>query len=149
MSELYPRRSEYEQIVISAPGPATVERVVSGESEEEIILEEEYEEAAMKAFNSAVLAFMRAIVAARLEPVSVKVNAPAFTREYIIENDGRAVVLEAELSKGLEVKVEANARKVRFVIVYPKRERSARRAARRLEQALMNVLNEPLARSPS
>ncbi len=146
--ELYPRRSEYEQIVISAPGPVTVEKVTRGVDEEEIVLEEDVEEAARRAFNSAVLAFMRAIVAARLQPVSVRVNAEAFTREYIIENEGRAVVLEAELQKDLEVRVEANAKKVRFTIVYPKREPSARRAARKLEKALMEVLNEPLARSP-
>ena len=146
--ELYPRRSEYEQIVISAPGPVTVEKIARGVDEEEIVLEEDVEEAARRAFNSAVLAFMRAIVAARLQPVSVRVNTEAFTREYILENEGQAVVLEAELQKNLEVRVEANAKKVRFTIVYPKREAAARRAARRLEKALMEVLNEPLAKSP-
>ncbi len=146
MSELYPRRSEYEQIVISAPGPAAVQK--SGGEEEEIILEEDFEEAARKAFNSALLMFMRALVAARLEPEDVMLNLQAFTREYIVESSGKAVVLEARLSKNLDVKVEATARKVRYIIVYPKRDRSARLAARRLEKALMRVLHEPLARTP-
>ncbi|AEM39626.1 hypothetical protein Pyrfu_1772 [Pyrolobus fumarii 1A] len=146
MSELYPRRNEYEQIVISAPGPVAITRV-QGE-EEEIVLEEDLEEAARKAFNSALLVFMRALVASRIEPEDVHLNMQAFTREYIIENDGRAVVLEARLSKNLEVRVEANASKVRYVIVYPKRDRTARRAARRLEKALMEVLHEPLTHAP-
>ncbi len=143
---MYPKRREYEQIVISAPGPVAITRATG--DEEEIILEEEMEEAARKAFNSALLAFMRALVASRIEPEDVKVNTQAFTREYIVENEGKAVVLEASLARNLEVRVEANANKVRFVIVYPKRDKSARRAARRLEKALMEVLHEPLARSP-
>ncbi len=146
MSELYPRRSEYEQIVISAPGPAAIQKS-SGE-EEEIILEEDLEEAARKAFNSALLMFMRALVSARLEPEDVVLNLQAFTREYIVESSGRAVVLEAHLSKNLDVRVEATARKVKYVIIYPKRDRAARLAARRLEKALMKILHEPLAKTP-
>jgi len=144
---LYPIRSEYEQVIITAPGP----RVFTGAEEDEE--GDYYEEVAKEApgmqdygelksaFNAAVLAFTKALVRARIEPVSMELNA------NIDEADIPAVVLKANLDSDVEVKVEASMSKIKYMIVFPRRNNKSRRLARRFEAALMKVLQEPLSRS--
>ena len=139
---LYPVRREYEQIVITAPGPKLLnksEENVEEDDENTLVIEDaEAGRELYSAFNSAVLAFTRALVRARVEPVHMKLNIDSE------EQEGDRVVLSALLDADVEVKIEASLSKIKYLIVFPKRDRKSRRIARKLENALLNVLQEPL-----
>ncbi len=146
VEKIYPIRSEYEQVIITAPGP----QLFSSKEEEEG--DEYYEEVAKEAtdlrnygelkdaFNAAVLAFTKALVRARVEPVSIEVNVD------MEDVDSSAIVLKAVISPDIEVKVEASLEKIKYMIVFPRRNQRSRRLARKFEDALMNVLLEPISR---
>jgi len=139
---LYPVRREYEQIVITAPGPKLLgksEENVEEDSENTLVIEDaEAGRELYSAFNSAVLAFTRALVRARVEPVHMKLNVDSE------EQEGDRVVLSALLDADVEVKIEASLSKIKYLIVFPKRDRRSRRIAKKLENALLSVLQEPL-----
>lgn len=139
---LYPVRREYEQIVITAPGPKLLnksEESVEEDGENTLVIEDaEAGRELYSAFNSAVLAFTRALVRARVEPVHMKLNVDSE------EQEGDRVVLSALLDADVEVKIEASLSKIKYLIVFPKRDRRSRRIAKKLENALLNVLQEPL-----
>jgi len=140
---LYPVRKEYEQIVITAPGPKVLsknyEENVDENGENALVIEDaEAGKELYSAFNSAVLAFTRALVRARVEPVRMKLNINSG------EQEGDRVVLSALLDADVEVKIEASLSKIKYLIVFPKRDRKSRRIARKLENALLHILQEPL-----
>jgi len=139
---LYPVRKEYEQIVITAPGPKTLsksEENIEEDEEDTLIIEGgESGKELYSAFNSAVLAFTRALVRARVEPIHMKLNVDNG------EQEGDRVVLSALLDSDVEVKIEASLSKIKYLIVFPKHDKKSRRIARKLENALLNVLQEPL-----
>lgn len=139
---LYPVRREYEQIVITAPGPKLLgksEENVEEDGENTLVIEDaEAGRELYSAFNSAVLAFTRALVRARVEPVHMKLNVDSE------EQEGDRVVLSALLDADVEVKIEASLSKIKYLIVFPKRDRRSRRIAKKLENALLSVLQEPL-----
>jgi len=140
---LYPVRKEYEQIVITAPGPKVLskdyEENVDENGENALVIEDaEAGKELYSAFNSAVLAFTRALVRARVEPVHMKLNINSG------EQEGDRVVLSALLDADVEVKIEASLSKIKYLIVFPKRDRKSRRIARKLENALLHILQEPL-----
>lgn len=140
---LYPVRKEYEQIVITAPGPKVLSKNYEENTDENgesalVIEDAEAGKELYSAFNSAVLAFTRALVRARVEPVHMKLNINSG------EQEGDRVVLSALLDADVEVKIEASLSKIKYLIVFPKRDRKSRKIARKLENALLHILQEPL-----